>query len=160
MADDHLQKKEYFAAEYEYDKALRVDEENVRGNFGKGLSLMERGEAEKARKVFNRLSRIEALFLEENKHLFNEFGIRLRKLGMYDEAIQHYQKAINICPHDEHLYFNMGRAYFGKKEIAQATRWIQIALETNPNFQEASDFLNRLARSQTKDAGNRVVEKN
>jgi len=148
MADDHLRKREYFAAEYEYNNALRIDEENVRGNFGKGLSLMERGEEEKAREVFNRLSRIEALFLEKNKHLFNEFGIRLRKLGMYDEAIRHYQKAIDICPHDEHLYFNMGRAYFGKKEIDQARRWIQMALKRNPNFEEASDFLNRLARSQ------------
>ncbi|MBW2122358.1 MAG: tetratricopeptide repeat protein [Deltaproteobacteria bacterium] len=141
LADEHLRRKEYFAAEYEYDNALALDEKNVRATFGKGLSLMERGEEERARRVFADLAGIEAFFLEENKHLFNEFGIRLRKLGMYDEAIRHYQKAIAICPDDENLYFNMGRAYLEKKDIHQARRWIEKALETNPDFQEAKVLL-------------------
>ena len=146
MAEHHCQKREYFAAEYEYDNALRLDEENVRATFGKGLALMERGSHGKAREVFGNLARIKALFLEENKHLFNEFGIRLRKLGMYDEAVKHYQKAITICPDDEHLYFNSGRALFEKRKIKEAKRWVRMALRANPDFQEAQDFLRRIER--------------
>lgn len=144
IADGHFQKREYFAAEYEYNNALRLDEENVRATFGKGLSLTERGEGEKAREVFSRLATIEGLFQEENKHLFNEFGIRLRKLGMYDEAVRHYQKAITICPDDEHLYFNLGRAYFEKREIDHARKWIQMALRIDPNLHEAWDLWDRI----------------
>jgi tetratricopeptide (TPR) repeat protein len=144
MGDDHLRKREYFAAEYEYNNALRLDEDNVRAVFGKGLSLMERGDEAQAKEVFTRLARIEALFHEKNKHLFNEFGIRLRKLGMCDEAIRHYQKAITICPDDEHLYFNMARACFEKKDNTQARKWIRVALKANPNFQEAKNLLHRM----------------
>lgn len=159
VADDHLQKKEYFAAEYEYNNALRLDEENVRATFGKGLSLMMRGNDEKAREVFTTLSQIEGLFREENKHLFNEFGIRLRKLGMYDEAVSHYQKAVTICSDDEHLYFNLARTYFEKREIDHAMKWIQMALKTDPDFHEARDLLNRIKATHETDPENRGVER-
>jgi len=158
LADDHLRKKEFFAAEFEYDSALRLDEENVRATFGKGLSLTERGEEEKAREVFTTLAKIEALFREENKHLFNEFGIRLRKLGMHDEALRHYQKAITICPDDEHLYFNLGRAYFEKKENGHARKWIQMALKIDPDLSEAWDLLDRINKIPSIDTGNRGTE--
>ena len=47
--DNHREKGENFAAEYEYSRALKVDEENVRANFGIGLTYMERGDAERPR---------------------------------------------------------------------------------------------------------------
>jgi len=144
VADRHLRKKEYFAAEYEYDKALRLDEDNVRASFGKGLAIMERGEHDKARGIFSTLAQIEALFLEENKHLFNEFGMRLRRLSLCDEAVRHYKKAISISPDDEHLYFNLARAYFEKQEIEKAKKWVKIAIRSNPNFTEAREFLRKI----------------
>ena len=149
IADEHLRKKEYFAAEYEYDKVLRLDEENVRASFGKGLSLMERGDHDRAREIFTSLAQIEALFLEENKHLFNEFGMRLRRLSLCDEAVSHYHKAMSISPDDEHLYFNLARAYFENQEIEQARKWVKIAIRSDPNFREASELLQRIDEARS-----------
>jgi tetratricopeptide (TPR) repeat protein len=148
MADEHLRRKEYFAAEYEYEKVLRLDEENARAYFGKGLALMERGDHEKARDIFTSLARIEALFLEENKHIFNEFGIRLRQLSLCDEAVSHYHKAMSISPDDEHLYFNLARAYFEKQEIEQARKWATIAIRSDPNFREARELLQKIDKAR------------
>ena len=153
VADQHLRKKEYFAAEYEYDRALRLDEDNVRASFGKGLAIMERGEHDKARRIFTDLARIEALFLEENKHLFNEFGMRLRRLSLCDEAISHYEKAISISPDDEHLYFNLARAYFEKQEKEKAKKWVKIAIRSAPDFTEAREFLNKIEETDPAHTG-------
>jgi tetratricopeptide (TPR) repeat protein len=72
----------------------------------------------------------------------------LRKLGKYDEAIAHYEKAIHICPDDEHLYFNCARAYYEKMEIGQAKEWVRRALKRDPGFQEAKDLLDRMEDKQ------------
>ena len=76
--DSHREKGETFAAEYEYTRALKVDVENVRANFGIGLTYMERGELDKAQDIFDRLLKLDGAFDAEHKHLFNEFGINLR----------------------------------------------------------------------------------
>ena len=160
VADQHLRKKEYFAAEYEYDKALRLDEENVRASFGKGLAIMERGDHEKARRIFTNLAQIEAFFLDENKHLFNEFGMRLRRLSLCDEAVRHYEKAISISPDDEHLYFNLARAYFEKQEIEKARKWVKIAIRSDPNFTEALEFLKKIEETgppHSRDEGDQTL---
>ncbi len=141
LADRHYQDSEYLSAEYEYNKALKIDEENVRANFGLGLTCVELGEMDRARAIFQRLAGIEALFEEENKHLFNEFGISLRKLGLYDEAISHYQKALSIVENDENLYYNLGRAHFDKGDRSSAVQWLHRALSINPEFAEGQKFL-------------------
>lgn len=101
---------------------------------------MEMGDTGKAKEVFQKLSEIEAIFEEENKHIFNEFGIELRKANMIDEAFANYQKAITISPQDEHLYFNVARIHYDKKEWDNALKWLQKALEINPHFRDAQIF--------------------
>jgi tetratricopeptide (TPR) repeat protein len=141
LADRHRQDKEYNSAEYEYTRALKIDEQNVRAQFGLGVTCVEMGEMDRARRLFQNLAGIEALFEEENKHLFNEFGISLRKLGLYDEAIGHYQKALSIVEDDENLYYNLGRAYYEKGDRSLAVEWLKRALSINPGFAEGQRFL-------------------
>jgi hypothetical protein len=51
-ADRHRKRGESFSAEFEYNNALTVDEENVRANFGLGLTYLERGDNSKANDTF------------------------------------------------------------------------------------------------------------
>src|SRR3989338_10431823 len=90
---------------------------------------------------FLKVSQTEALFEEENKHVFNEFGIDLRKNGMYDEAIGNYEKAISIDPKDENLYYNLGRAYKETGDYKTAYEKVKKALELKPDFKEAQEYL-------------------
>ena len=96
-AQRHRVNGETFSAEYEFSNALRVDVENIRANFGLGLTYLERGDTDKADNIFQRLIKIEAAFEAEHKHLFNDFGISLRKNEMYDQALEYYGKALSPC---------------------------------------------------------------
>ena len=141
VADEHLKNKEYNSAEFEYGRALKLNEESVRANYGMGKVYIETGRIEQAKEIFKKISKIDALFEDENKHIFNEFGIDLRKQGMYDEAIGNYEKAISIDPKDENLYYNLGRAYKEKGDFKTAYEKVKKALELKPDFKEAQESL-------------------
>ncbi len=140
LAEKHRARKEFNSAEWEYSKALKIDQENLRANFGIGTLYMEMGEPGKAKEVFKKLTQIDAIFEEENKHLFNEFGIELRKANMHDEALSNYMKALEISPNDENLYFNIARLYYDATDYSQALDWINRALKINAHFREAKNF--------------------
>jgi tetratricopeptide (TPR) repeat protein len=99
-AERHRSNGETYSAEMEYGNALRVDEENIRANFGLGLTYLERGETGKADNIFQRLIKMEATFEAEHKHLFNDFGISLRKNEMYDQAVEYYPRP-SRCPEND-----------------------------------------------------------
>ena len=145
--DDHFLKNEFYSAEFEYGKALALNENHLRANLGKAKTLFATGEKEEAKKVFSRLSKIDALYEKENKHIFNEVGIELRQKGMLAEAIMNYRKAIAIDPDDEVLYFNLARACFEQGKYQEAAGHLAAALRLKPDFTEAKEFFTSLSPS-------------
>ena len=137
----HREKGEIFSAELEFGQALAVDEENIRANFGLGLTYLDRGEANKADDIFQRLVRLEATFEREHKHLFNEFGINLRRNKMLDQALDYYQRAEQLAERDDNLMFNIARAFFDKKQYDKTVEYLQKALSLNPDNEESRRFL-------------------
>ena len=133
-----------YSAQFEYEAALVVDEQNVRANFGLGLTYMERGENHKAHDIFERVVKLDAAFAPEHKHLFNEFGINLRKSGLIDEAVDYYARALEMTSEDENLHYNIARAYFERGDKDDCIASLNKALELNPNFEEARKFLEYL----------------
>ncbi len=156
-ADRHRQKGELYSAEYEYGNALKVDEENIRANFGLGLTYLERGDKDKASNIFERLVKLDTAFEKEHKHLFNDFGINLRKQEMYDQALEYYTRALELVENDEHLHYNIARIHFAFKKYNNAFEHLKQALQINPEFEEAKKFVlylkkhNLLPKSAKKD---------
>jgi tetratricopeptide (TPR) repeat protein len=144
----HRQKGEIFSAEMEFHQALQVDEENVRANFGLGLTYLDRGEAHKANDIFERLVRLEAAFDTEHKHLFNDFGISLRKNKMLDQSLEYYHRAETLTDTDENLYLNMARAYYEKQDYPRCLEYLKKALGVNPNLNEALLFIQFLVKKK------------
>ena len=140
-AERHLEGKEYLSAEFEFSNALKLDEQNVRANFGLGKTYLATGQTDKAADVFRKLSTIEAVLEPQNKHIFNEFGMNLRKMGLFVEAVRHYHRALTLTAGDENLWFNLGRALFEGGQHKQALGAVRKALEINPNFEEARQYL-------------------
>jgi tetratricopeptide (TPR) repeat protein len=140
-ADRHRMRQELFTAEFEYQNVLRLNEEHVRATFGLGLTYLERQEKQNADIVFRKLMRIEAAFKPEHKHLFNDFGIRMRKLGMYEEAMQYYSRAYRLCKTDEHLLYNMARTLYEKGRLKSSRAMLGKALRLNATFPEGRAFL-------------------
>ncbi|QGY41961.1 tetratricopeptide repeat protein [Pseudodesulfovibrio cashew] len=135
-----------YSAEFEFSNALAVDEENVRANFGLGLTYMERGDAAKAADLFERVVGLDAAFAPEHKHLFNEFGINLRKSKLLDQAVAYYSRALELTENDENLFYNIARAYFERGDVDQCRENLSKALEIHPGFDEAKKFLEYLEK--------------
>jgi tetratricopeptide (TPR) repeat protein len=108
--------------------------------------------------------KLEAAFQEEHKHLFNEFGINLRKNKMIDQAITYYSRAEELAVQDEHLFYNMARAYLEKKDMDNALRYLLKSLEMNPRLEVSIKFLmwlltNNLVPEDKKPEAARAVQK-
>lgn len=142
--EGHRKKNELFTAEAEFSKAVKVDEENVRANFGLGLTYLSRGEANKAQDIFERLVNLDGAYEEEHKHLFNEFGISLRKNKLYDQSLEYYQKAEALSKTDENLFYNIARAYFDKGNYELCAHYLHKSLKLRQDMEEAQKFLNYL----------------
>jgi tetratricopeptide (TPR) repeat protein len=147
-ADAHRAKGETFAAEHEYSAALQVDTENVRANFGIGLTYLQRGENSKADDIFVRLVRLDAAFEPEHKHMFNDFGINLRKAKMYQQAVTYYSRALEMTADDENLHVNVARALFETKDIDGCVEHLLTALRLAPGQEQATKFLLWLLEKQ------------
>ncbi|MHC1700351.1 MAG: tetratricopeptide repeat protein [Humidesulfovibrio sp.] len=146
--DKFYQQGKTYSAEFEYGKALVLDEDSVRANFGIGLCYIARGEQDKAREVLGRLVRLEAAFQDEHKHLFNEFGIALRKAGMHAEALAYYARALELSPDDENLHYNMARAFYDLGDAQTALQRLTHCLSLNPEHAEARRFMDFLKRAK------------
>ncbi len=144
--EKHRANGELYSAEFEFGQALKVDEENVRANFGLGLTYMERGEKNKANDILERLVKLDAAFGKEHKHLFNDFGISLRKSQMYDQAVDYYRRAIELTQEDEHLWLNLARAYFEKGDMKNCVEQLRKAIALNPGIEEARQFWDYMVR--------------
>lgn len=145
-ADRQRQQGNTFTAEMEYGKALNIDEDNIRANFGIGLCYLDRNEAAKATDIFNRLIDLDAAFEKQHKHLFNDFGISLRKNSMFDEAVSFYSKAVGLTDDDENLYFNMARCQYEKGEHEESLKNAEKCLEINPDSSPAQKLVNHLKK--------------
>jgi len=128
-------------AKIEYQKVLRIDEENIRGNFGLGLTYLALNQLEKGRYAFEKLVSMDEAFSAEHKHLFNDFGIAMRKKGLFDEALAFYNRARTLCSNDENLLLNIARAWYEKGDTENAYRGLADCIELNPEFREALAFL-------------------
>jgi Putative Zn-dependent protease, contains TPR repeats len=140
-AEESRQRGALYSAQFDFENVLAVDEENVRANFGLGLTYVERGEAAKAQDILGRIVGLEAAFAPEHKHLFNEFGISLRKSKMVDQSIEYYTRALTLSTSDENLHYNVARAYFDKGEMEKCREHLGEALRLNPDHEEAKKFL-------------------
>ena len=139
-ADQCRQDGQLFTAEFEYKNALRLDEDHIRASFGLGLTYLEHGDAANASMVFRKLATLKGVLAPEFKHLFNEFGIQLRKNRMYAEAVRHYSQAVKLCPDDENLWCNLARALYEKGRVRAAKRFLDKALAVRPDFAVARKF--------------------
>jgi len=135
--DEHRSKEEHYSAEYAYKEALGIDEDHIRANFGLGLTYLSMADTKRAEHTFQKIASLESAFGIEHKHLFNEFGINLRKHGMLDECVEYYMKALSLHPEDDHLLFNIARVHFDREDYAKAQEYCLLALQNNPEQREA-----------------------
>jgi tetratricopeptide (TPR) repeat protein len=145
-ADAHRAQGELMSAEFEYKNVLRIDEGHIRATFGLGLTYLDRDEADNANLVFRRILTLEAAFNEDHKHLFNEFGMKMRRHKMYAQALRYYFKAYRLTHTDDHLLYNISRTYYDKGKFKLARKFLDMALAINPSFDASAGLLRAIEK--------------
>ncbi len=144
LGDHYRAAAKHASAEQEYLKIKGIDEDNIRANFGLGLVYLALNKTDKAVYIFDRLVRLEEAFEPRHKHLFNEFGINLRKKGLFDEALKYYFRARELSSDDDHLLLNIARVYYEQNRLPEAEAAARDALVLNPGLAEARRLLARI----------------
>jgi len=83
--------------------------------------------------------------IPETVHVFNTYGIALRKAGKYEESMVIYGKCLQIVPDSDVLHFNLGFLYAATGKIDDAKKTLMHTLKLNPDNQPAKDLLEKLA---------------
>lgn len=122
-------------------KAFLVDPVELPAHSSSGYEEAHRKVMANARKVLGLLMCRHEISRDEHRNRFNSFGVTLRKDGHLDESIGFFSKALELEKNDENLYFNMARVYFDKGDLEECTRVLQQALNLNPEFKEAGQFV-------------------
>jgi len=143
--EHEVEEGRFYSAERSFNKALCIDERNVRALFNLGLIYMELEIRDKARDVMAELLKIKSSFLGKNQHLFNEFGIALRKQGMYDEAVTYYRRALDYIHDDENLYYNIARAHYEQGDWEGCFCMLDKSCQLAPDLPPSRDLANVLA---------------
>jgi tetratricopeptide (TPR) repeat protein len=144
--EKHLEKGRTDAAEKCFKRALVVDTENIRGLFGLGMTYLSAGKTEDAGEILDKIMNLEMAFDEEHAHLFNQFGIKMRKAGMLPQALDYYEKALALNGQDEHLLFNVCRIHYEMKDFDSALDVVAKALRLNNEFPEGKMMLEHLLK--------------
>jgi len=151
-AEKHLEAGRQDKAEKCFRKALDFDAENMRAIFGLGNTYLSAGKLDEAKEIFAKIMSVDLAFGPENKFLFNEFGIRMRKAGLLGMAKAYYEKALAVAEADENLLFNLGRVYFELGDFPAAIAAAGRSLAINPAFAIAAK-LRKAAKQAAAAAG-------
>ena len=135
MGVTYLEQRNLPAAMRELTKASELDPENPEIDMMLGLAYQSRGDLGKAEEHF----RIAIGKRPDYAEGHNNLGNLLSQLGRGDEAIREYEKAVSnvLYPTPEYGYYNMGREYLRRKELAKAESMYGRAIVLNPSFLEA-----------------------
>ena len=115
-------------------------QEELRKKIEQAIEHIDQNDVPKAMEIINENEEIrEAVILH-----YNEAGMHKRADKAFDEAIDAYKKALIVSPEDEHLLYNMGRAYFEAGHPGKAQECLAQAIAINPDFKEGELFYNYL----------------
>jgi tetratricopeptide (TPR) repeat protein len=108
--------------------------------FIKGLYYSTIGEREKAIPFFDQSLEIDYTYFDA----YREESICLYNMGKYEEALKKLQKAVSIKSDFSVAYYLMGRCYEKLNNKQDAINSYQLAVQTDPDYDEAKDALSKL----------------
>lgn len=88
----------------------RLTEDNLRETFRQTLLRLKRPkERQAALAALEQLAQTKENITPGHKHMFRDFGVRLRQNALPDLALLFSRKAVELAPDDDHAHFNLAR---------------------------------------------------
>jgi tetratricopeptide (TPR) repeat protein len=125
-------------AEACFQLALRDDPSAAEALYGIGSVYLQQEKAGKARQSFERALQLHANYPGTLPNAWNNLGILAAREGRTDEAIENFQRALQIDPDHLIALDNLGNAYREKRRWEDAKTVLRRALQLNPEDPEAN----------------------
>nr|WP_321255154.1 hypothetical protein [uncultured Pseudodesulfovibrio sp.] len=120
---------------------LRIDQANVRGLFNIAIKYIKTRKLSRARVFVRELLRLTTEYAGRDQFLFNDFGIRLRKARYFDGAVLCYRRGLAFTQVDDHLYYNLARAYYEQGQWWDCMNALVSCFDLNPELPVARDLV-------------------
>jgi serine/threonine-protein kinase len=119
------------AARKALDRALELDSESVEANLYRVYMLLSRGEKESARHGIEHL--LQTADTDWNVHMVA--GITLRLDGMYEEALEQFNRSLVLNPSNAAVIYNhRARVYQYQNQLELAEEELQKGLTLEPKY--------------------------
>jgi tetratricopeptide (TPR) repeat protein len=140
IANIYSAQRDPMAREF-YNLAIEMEPDNYATYYDLAMYLQDNGNPEKALEIYDTL---DVKIPGNYQILFNKGYVNLVYLFDYDEAINCFDKALEINPKSVDALLNKGVAYEQKGDYRKAKSIYLQILKDNPNYQLAIDALQRL----------------
>ena len=124
-----------------YNIAITMEPDNFGTYYDLAMYLQDNGYPESALEIYDTL---DAKMPGNYQVLFNKGYVNLVYLFDYDQAIEYFDKALEVNPKSTDALLNKGVAYEQKGNYMKAKSIYLQILKENPNYQLAIDALHRI----------------
>ncbi len=135
-------KKNPLALQY-FNNALNIDPKSEEAIYAIGMFFMETGDYNKSIIQFTNLLKLNPKNTDAH---FNLGYIHFKYLKVYQQAIKHFNDAINVDPNFERAYYMRGLCYETLGDIARAKSDYGKALQIDPQYELANEGLKRVLK--------------
>jgi tetratricopeptide (TPR) repeat protein len=135
-------------AEGFFRQAAKEDPESAEALYGLGSSYLNQGKNSEARDCFEHALKLHASYPGTSPNAWNNLGILAAREGSTDQAIDYFQRALQIDPKHIIALQNLGNAYRQKRDWANAQNTLERALALNPDDPEANYSLGMVYAQQ------------
>ena len=149
------------AYDLEAARKAKVVETKLRETFRQTLLRLKRPRERKAALLaLEQLAHSKEGITPSHKHMFRDFGVRLRQNSQPDLALLFTRKAVELAPEDDHAHFNLARILCSLGMYDEAAAHMATALSVSseePLYFKLLEHIRELkqARSAAKAAGKR-----
>jgi len=127
-------KKDYDGAIASYQKVIAADPNNDRAKIDIGMTYLEKGDFAAAEKALLEV----ATSVNANREVFYNLGEVFFAKGETDEAVKHYQRAVDMDATWGKPLFKIGLAKLQKADTAGAIEIMNKVIAVDPNSAEAA----------------------
>lgn len=117
------------ASAAEQQRRARLVETGMRETFRKALARLKRPrDRQTAFTALEQLASVQEGIQPVHKHMFRDFGAKLRQLSYPSAALAFSRRVLDLAPDDDHAHFNMARVLHALGEDEAAIKHLQRAM--------------------------------
>jgi tetratricopeptide (TPR) repeat protein len=125
-------------AKTSFRSALAEDPLSAEALYGLGSVYLQQEKAGEAREAFERVVKLQPNYPDTLPNAWNNLGLLATREGRMSEAVQLFEKALNLSPDHLIALVNLGNAFRKQKEWENARSVLERAVAVSPDDPEAN----------------------